>query len=376
MSKREKVLLALLGSILVHGILLMVLALCAQVNPAALASTQPIQLEIVPDEPPPAPTPLPELPLTPLPPEIAPPMINTTERQKSDRPPEKADFQSDKDTLAASEAPATSDNPLPSQQGKKKTFLAFDTHPYTPGDKPAEDVAPPAPAQPPKPPAPPETAPPRPEVNRAAPRSTPAPASTPAPTPTPEPTPEPDVLAMLAPTPTPAPMPPPDMSTPSDKLPLPTPFDFTVRQTLPPLPKPAVVPNAARRSAAPGYQPQTETNYISGGVSNRGIPAPSALGTPLGRYRKAVSDAIGSRWYFRINENADQLVNGTVKIHFTVDRSGKVRSPKVVSQSGRDVLATFSLQAIMEAQLPPIPPEVVAVINSNQLEIDYDFLVE
>ena len=117
----------------------------------------------------------------------------------------------------------------------------------------------------------------------------------------------------------------------------------------------------------------TQPAAMSGGISNKGPARVEALGTPMGRYKKAISDAIGSRWYYYMGQREDVASFGTVKIHFIIDSAGHTRSPKVLSNTGNSTLENVSLQAIMDASIPPIPPEVAAIINSNQMDLDFSF---
>lgn len=345
MSKREKVLLAVLGSVVAHVLILLLLALAVELRPAAAAAVakqEPLRVQMVAEQEP-----------TPTPPEIVsilaqstpPPYIPTLDRQQSDRAPEKPVFQSDKDTQAASEAPATGDAPMPSQEGKKTPVFAFDTQVYTPGDKPAVAAKPV------------DTTPPRPQVDRAAPRPTPAP--------TPQPTAAPDEFAMLDAQPTPKPWKKRDDTTP---------FDPFAREN--PAPPPQPLAPGATRPATPGFQQQTARNQITGNITNRGPSAVAALGTPLGKYQKAISDAVGSRWYMYVQQHSDLPLGGVVKVHFVIQRSGRVGSANVVSQTGSASLASFSVGAIMDATIPPIPDDVQAIINNTVLELDYNFYME
>lgn len=347
MSKREKVLLAVLGSVVAHVLILLLLALAAQLPPAkaAVARAEPLRVQVVDEEPAPDP---PEL-VTSFAQPTPPPYIQTLDRQQSDRPPEDPAFQSDKDTRAASELPATGDAPMPSQEGRKSPVFAFDTQVYTPGDRPAVAAKPV------------DTTPPRPQVDRDAPRPTPPPA----PEPTPQPTAAPDEFAMLAPQPTPKPWKKRDDTTP---------FDPFAREN--PAPPPQPLAPGSTRPVVPGFQPQTARNQISGNITNRGPSAVAAQGTPLGKYQKAISDAVASRWYMYVQQHRDLPLGGVVKVHFVIQRSGRVGSAKVVSQTGGDSLASFSVGAVLDATIPPIPDDVQAIINNTVLELDYNFYVE
>ena len=100
-----------------------------------------------------------------------------------------------------------------------------------------------------------------------------------------------------------------------------------------------------------------------------------ANATPLGRYKKQVSDAIGSRWYYHVNSQMGLLNIGTVEIRFQVLPDGKVKSPRVISNSSNESFASVSLAAVIQAEIPPIPPELVGLLENGRLEIDYSFTI-
>ena len=127
------------------------------------------------------------------------------------------------------------------------------------------------------------------------------------------------------------------------------------------------------RQTLPGYQPQSEQTKMVGGVTNRGRSSAAALGTPLGRYQKQVQDAIGSRWYFYAQKRGDLASIGTTKIHFFVNRDGRIDGVRVMSNSSNETLASFSVQAVVEARVPPMPPDVAAILDQNRLEVEYSF---
>ncbi len=59
-------------------------------------------------------------------------------------------------------------------------------------------------------------------------------------------------------------------------------------------------PPQPSRPQTPGFQPERRVTRLTGGITNRGRASVDAIGTPLGRYKKAISDAIGSRWYYYV----------------------------------------------------------------------------
>ncbi len=344
-TKHKKVILAACGSVLIHALILLVLAIliALQGTPQAARPPEPIRLQIVHrDETPP--------PLVPVTPPPAPRKKNADTQDMAEVAEAQPDaqYQSDKNTAARSEAAPSGPEAGPAQNGRAIPAFMFDTHRYLASA--SADQPPAAPAATPVP----ETAPPLPQPNTAArPQATPAAAETPVPTPLP--TAAPDEFALAEPTPTPKP---PD-------------FDPFVRNpdTAPPGPTPVMAANRPQRRALS----DEEKTLIRGNLSTRGAASVAAAATPVGRYSKAVSDAIRLVWFARINNAMDVASFGTVKIHFSVDRRGKIVAPRVVSNSGNEALAAVSLEAIMDAAVPPIPPELVPTIEDTDLPLDFDF---
>ena len=273
------------------------------------------EIEITIIEPAPAPTP-------------PPPEFVDTSAPAADKPPEEAVFESDRDTAAASPDAATGAEPVPSQDGGKQPFLELEQQELALAKV---EEAPPAPEAPPS-----EPGPPQPPLEERPPEK-PAEEETPAP-------PEEDALAVAA-----QPTPPPE---PAERKPPPAP-----------------------PSSRPSFQRQARPTRISGSVSNRGRAAVAALATPLGRYRKAISDAIGSSWYHHIGSRMDLFSYGTVSVVFSIDRNGKVRKPRVLSNSSNESFEIVTLESILRAEIPPIPPDILPTLEGGQIEIDYTFSI-
>lgn len=282
---------------------------------------------------------------------IPPPSPNdrptVTAVEVTDKAPENAPFQSDQNSKAASELPPEGTLPLPTQQGVSLPALELQNQKHTPGEKPATQAGNPAPPQQASsatPPSPQKPAQKQPEKT-----------ATPTPFPTPTSTPPPNNLKLLQPPDT-APRQPtkPSQASPSN---------------------PAAPSTPGSAGASKGYQPETRQTVIRGNISNRGRSSVAAEATPIGRYKKAVADAIGSRWYYYVDERMGLLSIGTVDVTFKVTASGKVTALRVVHSNGNESLTDCSLRSIMDAKLPPIPPDVVPTIQNGCLEIDYSFTI-
>lgn len=279
---------------------------------------------------------------------IPPPSPNdrptVTATELTDKPPENAPFQSDQNSKAASELPPEGNLPLPTQQGVSLPALELMNQKHTAGEKPATQAGNPAPPQ----------------------QATPA---------TP---PSPQMPAQKQPEKTATPSPTPTSTPPPNNLKLLQPPDTAPRKSAKPTDSssnPAAPSTPGSAGTTKGYQPETRQTVIRGNISNRGHSSVAAEATPIGRYKKAVADAIGSRWYYYVDERMGLLSIGTVDVTFKVTASGKVTGLRVVHSNGNESLTDCSLRSIMDAKLPPIPPDVVPTIQNGCLEIDYSFTI-
>lgn len=297
----RKVLLAFLGALLLHLVVGYFLAAWNGVfTPAAPVEEKPIELTFV-DQSTPAP--------------IAPKnanFIETDESKKAPKPQEKT-FESNANSIGASEIAPSGDMPLPSQQGKDRPFMNLETQQYSLPSQGAQ-------AQP-----------------SVAPMETPQPSSTPVATP------EPDRLALLTNT---------------------------------PMPLPSVAPTAANpQQPRSVYRPQKQQTLIRGTISNRGISSVNALGTPLGRYQKFVIDAIGSRWYASVAKQMDLFGIGTARLTFSVDRTGRVRNLDTRKEGCNEAFRNFCIQCVQEVQLPPMPDDLADTLPPDGLTFELPFTI-
>ena len=228
-----------------------------------------------------------------------------TEDKKAPEPKDKT-FESNANSVGASELAATGEMPLPSQAGKDRPLMDFETNPHSLDSKGAQ-------AQ---------------QKSASQQKAAQPPAQT-------EPITAAEQFALL-----------------------------TQKSAA------ALDAAAASSQAQSMYRRQKERTNIAGNITNRGISAVNALGTPLGRYQKIVADSIGSRWYTYVDQKRDLINIGTVRLNFVVDRSGRVKNLKITENSSNQAFASVCVQSVMEAHLPPIPQDVAKSLPSDGLEIE------
>ena len=278
------------------------------------------------------------------------------ELQTTEKPPEQAEFESDKNSRAASELPATGLAPLPSQEGREDLkHLDFKNQNLAlgKGRQPEMQIA--SAPKPPQPQPEPVT-----RVEKPHPQPTPPPESRTTPSPTQEMAKLSDNLFALQ-KPTPAGRP---------ARPMPTPRQ-AVSAVVPPQP-PRQPPQP---KSEPGFQPQKMQGKIAGSISNRGKSGVNARGTPLGRYQKIVADSVQSRWYYYIQQHMDLLRVGEAHIKFAVKTDGRVDDVEVASNTANEMFGMDCVQSITKAELPPIPPDVASLLDDGRLEIEFTFIL-
>ena len=282
---------ALLAAIVIHLVVAFLLAAFSGVfSPAAPMPEQPAELTL--------------LDLPPTSKNSA--FIETDESKKAPEPKEKT-FESNANSVGASELAAAGEMPLPSQTGKDRPLMDLETNPYSLDTKGAQSQQRPKAASQQK--------------QMPAPQEAPITAA--------------EQFALLTQKPT-----------------------------------PAVERSTEESQAQSAYRRLKERTHISGNITSRGISAVNALGTPLGRYQKIVADSIGSRWYTYVEQKRDLITIGTLRLRFDIERSGHVKNLKITENSSNEAFANVCLQSVLEAHLPPIPEEVANTLPPDGLEVD------
>jgi outer membrane biosynthesis protein TonB len=138
-------------------------------------------------------------------------------------------------------------------------------------------------------------------------------------------------------------------------------------------PTPAARPTSTPEQIRSTYQPMREQHRMSGNITNRGASSFNTVGTPLGRYQKMLHDAVGSRWYSYVQQQADLVNIGTARIVFSVDRTGRVKNLKVISNTSNESFANVCLRSVLEVKMPAIPDDVADTLPAEGLEEEISF---
>ncbi len=135
-------------------------------------------------------------------------------------------------------------------------------------------------------------------------------------------------------------------------------------------PKPSVA-KSATDPAFSGYQRKTA---IVGSISRTGRSALDVVDSPLGRYQALISRAVEQEWQRNCVRHRDFITPGFLTVRFFVEPSGKVRTVQFVgSMETGEVQKGFTLSAIRDADIPPMPAAVKKEFDKQPLELIFNF---
>lgn len=158
-------------------------------------------------------------------------------------------------------------------------------------------------------------------------------------------------------------------------------------------PSPADFPAPTPEKASPAPSPQaasapspgltgrdrinTEemTRSKSNGAALFGVTSFEATGSGMGEYMKNLKEKIWLAWfpYIAFKYPTDFKTADAV-VGITLDRDGRVALVKVLETQGSEVFASFCVRAVQEASpFGPLPPEILALVGKDELEIKFGF---
>jgi|JI6StandDraft_1071083.scaffolds.fasta_scaffold00701_10 hypothetical protein len=314
--------------------------------------------------------------------------IRTTQNEASTVKPTNTPFESDRNTLAASKLPPKADATLmmPTTEGNAPSKMELanrdvrdgqlknDAVAVTPANATPLDMRSPAPVSPPsilkpQPATPPAPAPK--QVAKAEPSDT---------------TPLAKMMAEMdkesarmdtdrlpfevrkpdAMKPEEAPPPKPQVRAPADEPP-PVPKAIPVDE----------VKAAAGKPEKDAFSPFTRMGKNDGAVSREGENAVDAAATPRGIYMRQVTGAVEKKWHLYVKLARDSVTYGRVRFRFYVDQRGTPQDLKILSDA-RDAdprMREITLRAILDADIPPIPADLIPELEDGRLKIEYEAIV-
>ncbi len=144
----------------------------------------------------------------------------------------------------------------------------------------------------------------------------------------------------------------------------------------PPMPWDLQLTHETKKDAPADYSPMTRTAKVKGTISNKGEAAVDAEATPNGRYTAKVTAAVEKTWnefYLRLN---NAVPSGYLRVTFYVNREGHVEDLHFLEKSGNAETDSFTLDAILHAQIAPIPRDLLPFLEDERILVEYDIIIQ
>lgn len=150
---------------------------------------------------------------------------------------------------------------------------------------------------------------------------------------------------------------------------------------IPPAPKAVPVAEPVKspemHATDDAFTPFTRTSKVKGTISNRGKASVNAEETPMGRYMRAVTSQVEKKWHIYRRQRMDAVTFGSLKLEFFVEPDGTADDLRIISdpRNADPRMADFTLQAIQDADIPPIPEDLIPILEGGRMRIEYDVLI-
>jgi len=132
----------------------------------------------------------------------------------------------------------------------------------------------------------------------------------------------------------------------------------------------------AQQPPAEAYSFRQDKSLLRGGKISTGAPSIESAETPLGKYKAKIYNTIGTQWRFMVAEKSSVLSYGTTSIQFTIGRDGKLEGVMVTGGSpGAEMLQVLSMNAVrLCAPFPPFPENIKQQLGES-LTLDVNFTI-
>lgn len=133
-------------------------------------------------------------------------------------------------------------------------------------------------------------------------------------------------------------------------------------------------PTPPTKSDEPGFRGNQTKTKLSGSITRKGRSALNVANTPMGRYHSALSRAVEAEWHKNCTKYRDFITPGILTVRFVIAPDSSVRTISVVEMiDAGEVQKGFTLSAIRQAKIPPIPSDLKAEIDDEPIELIYNF---
>ena len=125
----------------------------------------------------------------------------------------------------------------------------------------------------------------------------------------------------------------------------------------------------------PAFQVHSPKKRNLGKLSNLGQAAMNVQETEFGHYKKKVDLAIQKSWHKERSAHADLVKYGSLKVRFWVDRDGRIVDIRMLRNDADPVVVDFSISGILRAKIPPVPNELIEKTQDGKMEFEYEIII-
>ncbi len=106
------------------------------------------------------------------------------------------------------------------------------------------------------------------------------------------------------------------------------------------------------------------------------IPPPRPRG-PREIYLEDVNQAVQKEWTRLVRLNKKSIKQGSIRVRCYVDKRGKPHNLAILADRSNadELLRQITCQAILDADIPPIPAEVFPELEGDRLKFEYEAIV-
>lgn len=123
-----------------------------------------------------------------------------------------------------------------------------------------------------------------------------------------------------------------------------------------------------------GFQTEAAKTRIRGSINRRGESSLDVDDTVIGRYRAKVYRAIETEWQLQCLQYRNHILPGSLALRFFVDKDANVLNPRYTYEfEASGIQRGFTLNAVRQARIPPMPKEVVEELEGKPMECEVGF---
>lgn len=126
-----------------------------------------------------------------------------------------------------------------------------------------------------------------------------------------------------------------------------------------------------------GFSPASQTATVKGSITQKGEDAVNAAATPTGKFMREVTSSVERKWHALFGLlKKDDVTPGYLRVRFYVNKQGKPEDLAFIEKIGNAAVEDMTLEAILKSSIPPIPKEILPLLDGERLLVEYDIVIQ